>query len=197
MQKFYFFSFQVSRRTWILHRQNPGTSTPVPLLSSLVTGIPQHGLDPLHSLCLHPLLNVFNVAVERREIQIWLPAPDSRAGLHAHSSLERSTVQKHQIWVTVQQEAWNLNNILSPESGHVLAQKWRQHMLKARVRKNKCIESFPSSTFPASRLSSSIYACIMVCDVICTLGFTSTFGFHSSLPREEQHLIYTQYDRGT
>lgn len=57
----------------------------------------------------------------------------------------------------------------------------RQHMLKASVRKNKCKGNFPSSTFPVSSVSSSIYACIMFHDVIHTLEFTFTFGFHSFL----------------
>lgn len=70
-------------------------------------------------------------------------------------------------------------------------------MLKASVRKNKCTGNFPSSTFPVSSLSFSIYAFIMFHDVTHTLEFTSTFGFHSSLPWEEQYLIYTQCDRGT
>lgn len=152
-----------------------------PLLSSLVTGIPQHGLDPLHSLGLHPLLNVFNVAVEgREEIQPGYQ-PQTAEQSSIHSPLECSTVQKHQMWETAQQEAWSLKDILSPESGYVLAQQWKQHMLKASVRKNKCTGNFPSSTFPVSSLSSSVYAGIMFHDVTCTLEFTFTFGFHRSL----------------
>lgn len=108
-----------------------------PLLSSLVTGIPQHGLDPLHSLCLHPLLNVFNVAVERREEIQPGYQPQTAEQSSIHSPLECSTVQKHQMWETVQQEAWSLKDILSPESGYVLAQQWRQHMLKASVSKKE------------------------------------------------------------
>ena len=88
-----------SRTASILHRQSPVTCTPVPLLSSLVTSIPHHGLDSVHSLCLQLLLNVFNIAVERKECcerQDWLQTPETEAALHI-SSLECSTVQKSKV----------------------------------------------------------------------------------------------------
>lgn len=117
---------------------------------------------------------------ERRHRPGYQPQTAEQSSIH--SSLEHSAVQKHQMWGTVQQEAWSLKDILSPEPGCVLAQQWRQHMLKASIRKNKCTGNFPSSTFPGSSLSSSIYAWIVFHDVTHTLEFTSTFGFHSSLP---------------
>lgn len=105
-----------SRTASVLHRQSPVTSTPVPLLSSLVTSIPHHGLDSVHSLCLQLLLNVFNIAVERkecRERQDWLQTPETEAAL-CICSLECSTVQKSKVWVIVQQKGLSLKNILSP-----------------------------------------------------------------------------------
>lgn len=88
-----------SRTASVLHRQTPVTSNPVPLLSSLVTCTPHHGLDSVHSLCLQLLLNVFNVAAERRECcerQDWLQTPESEAALHI-CSLECSTGQKSKV----------------------------------------------------------------------------------------------------
>lgn len=132
---------------------------------------------------------------ERRHRPGYQPQTAEQSSIH--SPLECSTVQKHQMWETLQEEAWSLKGVLSPEPGCVLAQQWRHHVLKETTRKNKCTVNFPSSTFPVSSLSSSIYACIMFCDVTHTSEFTSTFGFHSTLPCEKQYLIYTQCDTGT